>query len=201
MEITQPPITDVIPRTVLTAQGDIIVRGAGDPERLAIGAARQMLKVNAGATALEYTNLQTQFLKCFVDKVGASQAIPGTVFTKVSFDTVIFDPSAIFVDATDRILPTVAGYYVVIAHVAWSFQTVAGNVYLDIYVNGVSYQRSSMKNLDTGSLAQSMQVPALVYFDGVDDYVEVFVYHNANVPAPVLLNTNKGTCLQVLGPF
>tara|TARA_A100001201_G_scaffold34206_2_gene36484 strand:+ start:3428 stop:4255 length:828 start_codon:yes stop_codon:yes gene_type:complete len=37
-----------------TTQGDIIVRGASNDGRLAIGAAGQFLKVNSGATGLEY---------------------------------------------------------------------------------------------------------------------------------------------------
>jgi hypothetical protein len=38
----------------LTTQGDIIVQGASSPARLGIGTAKQVPRVNAGATALEY---------------------------------------------------------------------------------------------------------------------------------------------------
>ena len=37
-----------------TTQGDVIVRGASADERLAIGAAGKVLKVNSGANGLEY---------------------------------------------------------------------------------------------------------------------------------------------------
>lgn len=39
---------------VLTTQGDIIVQGASAPGRLGIGTAKQIPRVNTGATALEY---------------------------------------------------------------------------------------------------------------------------------------------------
>ena len=40
--------------TTLTTQGDLVIKGASGLERLAIGSAGQILKVNSGATALEY---------------------------------------------------------------------------------------------------------------------------------------------------
>lgn len=39
---------------VLTTQGDILIQGASSPARLGIGTAKQVPRVNAGATALEY---------------------------------------------------------------------------------------------------------------------------------------------------
>lgn len=39
---------------VMTTQGDIIVQGASSPGRLAIGTAKKVLRVNAGATAPEW---------------------------------------------------------------------------------------------------------------------------------------------------
>jgi len=39
---------------IMTTQGDIIVQGASSPAKLAIGTAKQVPRVNAGATALEY---------------------------------------------------------------------------------------------------------------------------------------------------
>jgi hypothetical protein len=45
---------DVIKNSLLTTQGDIIVRGASAPQRLAIGTKRFFLRANSNATALEY---------------------------------------------------------------------------------------------------------------------------------------------------
>lgn len=48
-------VSSAIPKSVLTAVADIITASAvGVPSRLALGAALQGLRVNAGATALEY---------------------------------------------------------------------------------------------------------------------------------------------------
>ena len=41
--------------TVITTQGDILYRDGSGLQRLAIGSANQILQVNSGANALEYT--------------------------------------------------------------------------------------------------------------------------------------------------
>ncbi|MGB1547120.1 MAG: hypothetical protein ACPHIA_01120 [Alphaproteobacteria bacterium] len=44
---------------VLTTQGDLVARGASAPQRLALGTADQVLKVNAGGTNLGWETLKT----------------------------------------------------------------------------------------------------------------------------------------------
>lgn len=62
----------------MTTAGDIIQGGAsGAPQRLAIGTAGQVLKVNAGATALEYDD----------ESGGSSLAADGTRQTAGSYTT------------------------------------------------------------------------------------------------------------------
>jgi len=52
-DATIPTWVDVAPE-ILTTQGDIIIQGASAAERLAIGTAKKVLRVNAGATAPEW---------------------------------------------------------------------------------------------------------------------------------------------------
>ena len=49
--------------TTLTTQGDILYRDGSGLQRLAKGTANQVLKMNAGATAPEYGNLSSDFVK------------------------------------------------------------------------------------------------------------------------------------------
>lgn len=56
------PLSDYVPDSLLTTQGDIIIRGASDAERLALGSGRGMLNVNAAGNSLEYRN-RGAFLK------------------------------------------------------------------------------------------------------------------------------------------
>lgn len=50
------PTSDVIRKSILTNQGDIVVRGVSQPERLGIGSTGQILQVNATENSLEYVN-------------------------------------------------------------------------------------------------------------------------------------------------
>ena len=63
--------TDV--STTLTTQGDILYRDGSGLQRLAKGTANQVLKMNAGATAPEYGNLSSDFVK-----LGQTGAVSGS---------------------------------------------------------------------------------------------------------------------------
>lgn len=50
------PVTDYVQGSILTTQGDLVIRGASEAERLAIGSAGQMLRVNSGASSYDLEN-------------------------------------------------------------------------------------------------------------------------------------------------
>ena len=87
-----------IAKSVLTTQGDIIVRGASAPERLAIGAAGKVLKVNAGGTGFEYgsggggSGLTNTFLQSSLTLDASGFVTAGTVgsiaYTNIVYETV-----------------------------------------------------------------------------------------------------------------
>ncbi len=54
MRLTQPYISDPLRESLLTAQGDLIKRGAALVERFGIGSANDVLRVNSGGTDLTY---------------------------------------------------------------------------------------------------------------------------------------------------
>ena len=101
MDIVQPPVTDLIPASVLTAQGDIIVRGAGQAERLAIGTARQILRVNAGSTGLEYLDFGTHISETeqSAENVGAVTVLIGTTELVSLLNVAVVTGERIFVQA------------------------------------------------------------------------------------------------------
>jgi len=67
-----------------TTRGDVIVRGASANERLAIGSAGQVLKVNAGANGLEYGTVAQVVKKIFTKRDGARHSV-NTVVTNNSY--------------------------------------------------------------------------------------------------------------------
>ena len=99
----------------------------------------------------------------------ATQAISATTFTKVLFDTKVFDTNNNF--ASSRFTPTVAGYY----QCSWSLSSsiVQGNRFIPmLYKNGAEILRGTDVPTNTWSTTGS----GLVYCNGTTDYLEVYIY-------------------------
>jgi hypothetical protein len=108
----------------------------------------------------------------------AAQAVTGGVYTKITFDTELWDTNSNF--ASSRFTPTVAGYY----QITGTCQP-AGTAALGPYIakNGsVVVYGTSTAVLSYGIANMS----ALVYCNGSTDYIEFFCYFSAT------LNTSPG---------
>lgn len=117
-------------------------------------------------------NLLSDGKPCFSTYIGANQSISAATFTKVNFDTVVFDTTLDFNTTADRFVPSVAGYYQVNALV--SFGAASGNSgFITLYKNGLAYIRSSRTGL---SVEFAVNTSAVVYMNGTTDYIEVYVY-------------------------
>ena len=108
----------------------------------------------------------------------AAQALTGGVYTKITFDTELWDTNNNF--SSSRFTPTVAGYY----QITTTCQT-AGTASLGPYIakNGsVVVYGTTTAVLSYGIANMS----ALVYCNGSTDYIESFCYFSAT------LNTSPG---------
>jgi hypothetical protein len=95
--------------------------------------------------------------------------IASTTFTKVTFDTELWDTNNNF--ASSRFTPTVAGYYE-INSVYQVAPAVTGLI--TIYKNGSDYKRGIWINTAGGAL--QLSVSGLVYCNGSTDYIEIYMY-------------------------
>ena len=106
-------------------------------------------------------------------KGGANQALNNNTWTKVSFQTEIFDTDNSFDNATNfRFTPLVAGYYQINATVLSQFFTaIAGSIYKngsgDVYAVGVG---------TSAQLYSSVTISDISYLNGSTDYVEIYAY-------------------------
>ena len=114
--------------------------------------------------------------------MSAAQTISGSTFTKLNFNTEVFDINSNYDTATYRFTPTVAGYYQITASVYF-----AGTYQLYIYKNGIVDASGQYLNA-TGHSASS-----LVYLNGSLDYVEAYFYGNAVTTANNSTNANQFT--------
>jgi len=141
----------------------------------------------------------TSVIQGYFKKARASldtvQTIANDTYTKVAIDVDIFDPSNITDLANHRILPNTAGYYIVIGHILFAAESTAISI-CSLWFNGGEKTRGQQQQ--DGLFAAV--VTDLIYFDGVDDYVELYIYQNSGGP----INLQEGPAnnfLEVLGPF
>lgn len=92
--------------------------------------------------------------------------------TKTSGDMSAFDITGAFDLATDRFQPTVAGYYSVAG--GFCAETVSANIDASVRKNGNVFV------VGNAAVASRAYVTALVYLNGVSDYIELFGYSSAN---------------------
>ena len=101
---------------------------------------------------------------------GASQTVTASTYTKVACNTEEFDTNSNFDSATNyRFTPTVAGYYQVTGQISY-VSSVLTRAIIVIYKNGSAFKFGN----DASVQVNSLNVTALVYFNGSTDYVELY---------------------------
>ena len=109
----------------------------------------------------------------------ANQALSATTYTKVQFNLEEFDTANCFDSATNyRFTPTVAGYYQFNLCVNYASSSNINAAIVAIYKNGASYKRNDQIITVNGTNASNLS--ALIYCDGVTDYVEGYAWGNTS---------------------
>jgi len=162
--------SNAIQNAIVDAKGDLIAATANDtPARLAVGTDGQVLTADStAATGLKWASAAASSGPTFMVKLNANQTgISSGVFTKVNFNTELWDSDNCFDNTTNyRFTPNKAGYYQLNV-------TVAGRVAaadINIYKNGSNYAWLQATEGDGYAGGGSL----IVYFNGSTDYVEVY---------------------------
>jgi hypothetical protein len=119
--------------------------------------------------------------------LGSNQTTVSGTYTKMQFNTVIFDTNSNFNASNYRYTPTVAGYYQINAIIS------AGNngqtALIVLYKNGSAY----IYGIDTTTTiyGAAQNLSALVYMNGTTDYLETYYLCNT---AGVIMSTGVGNC-------
>ena len=118
--------------SVLTTNGDLLTRTGGSPARLGLGTSLQYLRVNSGASALEYATLPGSSGGLYFQALKTTgQTFAAVTWTKITFDTPRVND--MFTEASDVFTCNTAGWYYVTCTIApWE----ATSLYLSIYING-----------------------------------------------------------------
>ena len=167
--------------TIDTISGSTSLQiGSTNTSTITLGASGDSIVIPSGATI---TNNGTQSgfggtnTPAFSAYISSNQSIPTTTFTKIQFNTEVFDTDGTYDNSTNyRFTPGVAGKYYIFGNVYMNSLTDAKNFRLDIYKNGAEYVFGRNNSSKTGS---SISVNISFIDDAsASDYYEVFVYHD-----------------------
>lgn len=179
--------------TTFDAAGDLLVgTGADTWKKLSIGTAGQVLKVNSGATDLEWgASSAGGFVGAYAYKStgGGSQSISNTTFTVITFDSELFDTDGFHSTTTNTSRMTIpsgkAGKYLIVGRGTFA-NNATGNRGVRILKNGTLIGEIQTWNAGAtyGSSVEITQIADLT----VGDYVELASFQASGGS----LNTQNG---------
>lgn len=158
--------------TAIDAKGDLIAGTGSDTfSRLAVGTNGQVLTADSTAsTGIKWATPASTTLPAFSAYTSADQTPTVNVWTKINFNTEVFDTDSNFNTSTYRFTPTTAGYYQINGTLDINM-TSSGSNLLALYKNGTLDKYFSQQ---TGSGERSLSSSVVVYLNGSTDYVELY---------------------------
>ena len=165
-----------IPKSLIDAAGDLIVGTAADTAgRLGIGTAGQVLKVNSGATALEWGAAGGTTIDTFGANKTSAQSITAGVATKITFDNEQWDTGNHFASST--FTATETGYWQFSASCRMYQNTANPNV-IRVYKNGSYLYTLPGYNVSTDNYNGGAFIVSLA----TNDTVELYAYMEGSSP-------------------
>jgi hypothetical protein len=119
-------------------------------------------------------------MPAFSAYAGTTTSVTANTFTKVAFNTEVFDTANCFDSTTNyRFTPTVGGYYQVNVGLQ---PTAAFSLFAVLYKNGSIYQYGIPANpLNVGGIYGGGGLNTLVFLNGSTDYIEIYAYCGNNI--------------------
>lgn len=128
--------------------------------------------VTIGNSALKST-------PAFFATVGYAQSISNTTYTKLNFDTVVFNSGEFISGGSHKFTPTVAGKYLISLQVAMDEIDDQKRIEARIYKNGSAVSRAAtVASISGGNSFPHTSTNGFIIDFDADDYIEGYVYHN-----------------------
>lgn len=133
---------------------------------------------NSGSIVLQYNGKSTP---AFCYSIGTVTSLPNATFTKLTYDTLVFDTTG-GMYASSRFTPTVAGYYQINGSIS-GISSFGTNAPLSIFKNG-GWQVAGVNINGYGT------VSGLVYCNGSTDYIEIQQYQSTGSTQSTAISSN-----------
>jgi hypothetical protein len=165
--------------TTITTQGDILFRDGSGLQRLAKGSAADVLTMNAGATAPEWTAPSSEAGKFpFYAYVTSATTITASTDTEVVFGTERFDENSKYDASTGRYAPGETGIYFVSATLSMNAMTSdLDDLYTKFQINGTGDFIAITRGSALGNDGY-VRATALIKLTGASDYISVWCYQD-----------------------
>ena len=174
------------------ADGNNIINESSNT--ITIGASGDTISIPSGATFNINGTAGTGIgvnTPIFRATVNGTQTIPNATYTKIEFDTEVFDPQSTYDTSNYRFTPAVAGYYFIGARVRTAIDNDFGYFGCLIYKNGSAIADSNNAHRHYDSVSTSV-----IDLADDNDYYEVFTYHNKGTGENY---SNSTTSMQFFG--
>lgn len=170
-------ISDYIRRSLLTTQGDLVVRGATGPVRLQAGTAGYFLRSQGPGSDLIWVPVAVGTLPACRVWLSANQSMPSTAWTKVEVDTVEFDTTGDWDAGNLRYVASEAGYYIACLGLYYVNIPNAKEVQGIVKITGAYH--SPYSRLSSGAVADYLiTLNDIIHLD-VNDWVEIWGFHTS----------------------
>lgn len=179
-------ITDYMAKSILTTAGDMLIRGAAVPERLAGGALTSVLKGQGAGVKPAFDLMPSCRVTMSINKVIASG-----VWRRVELDDVNFDTTSDFDTGNFRYVVSVAGTYAITINTGFELLSDGNSFSMMIKVNNVS--AGGYMNITMGADDNVFLTANDILVLAVNDYVEMFCYHNYPGDRTILGGTDYRT--------
>ena len=191
--------------TSLDMNGNELILDADGDSKIEAGTDDTINIISGGTTGfiMNSAGVITQPTKPMFDVRGAAgQSLSDNTSTKVQFDNEQFDIGGYYDPTTNyRYTPLVAGKYFIYARIYITYgSSIVYQRQLSIHKNGTNV--ASYYKIGGSSVADygSIEVSAIIDFNGTTDYVEIFAYQRASSDALIYTNSTNGAfCGYLIG--
>jgi len=152
-----------------------------------------MTSDGSGTITMPSGIISGQNYPAFEAYLSSNQDLTDNVYTKIQFDTEVFDTDGCYDNATNyRFTPNVAGKYYVYFGIRLQNGDTA-DIILDIDKNGSTYRNTYFDPVNSQIGTSSLSLNAIIDMNGSSDYLECFVNFDVTSGTPVAQAGTKST--------